>query len=804
MWHIFINMQKSLISLILILCINLSVFAQQNLSISGKVKDNQTKQAMEYATVSLYKQADSSLITGLVTNADGKFTLENLQPGNYYIDASFIGFKSKKVGGLALNNSNPNIVLPDIFLGTDATVVGEVEVTAIKQSVKYELDKKVVDVDKNIAASNGTAADVLSTVPSVQTDIDGNVSLRGSSNFKVFINGRPSVLDANDALQQIPASTIENIEIITNPSAKYDAEGTGGIINIITKKQRYEGFSGIVNVRGGIWDTYGGDATLSFKKKRFTFLLSGNYNHNARPGKTETVLNTTLNDTTVSTINSGTENRKFTRYNINAGIEYDITDNHYLGFSYGYGGFKMNSVDELNYKYINRTTGYEEEFDNYNESFRQGPFHEFALNYGGTFKNKHEIKAGVNFNFRDFEEEVNNYNLENDALTNNTKSQEIGPSNRLRINIDYTAPVGENSKFEFGFLQELSNGTDENSFFTKNLITNQFEEDLLYYSSIKTKKDIRAFYGTFSSKWKKLGYQIGVRSEHTNRSILSQNANTEYKVKRLDLFPSVYLSYQFNDKHQTFLNYTKRIQRPRGWDLEPNVIYTDANTIRGGNPNLLPEYVHSVELGWLYNFSKKGTWSNEVYFRNVQNVISRITEPVSYNLNQVMPYNVGSSNSLGFESSVSYLLLKWWNADLMANLFYFNLKGSYLNQNFDRSNFSYNFRWNNYFTIKKNTKFQFNASYESPMVTAQGKDKYRLRFDAGFSQTLFNKQLTIGLQARDLFNTFKFQSENSGTNFTSTRISDPKSPSVILSLSYKINNFKAKKQEFTDDGGGEF
>ncbi|MEZ4915745.1 MAG: TonB-dependent receptor [Chitinophagales bacterium] len=253
----------------------ISALAQSNFSISGIVKDNDTKQVMEYATVSLYNTSDSSLVTGLVTNLEGKFTLDNLKPGNYYVDVSFIGFKSKKIGNLVLSPSNPKIVLPVTYLGADADVIGEVEVTAIKQSVKYELDKKVVDVDKNIAASSGTAADVLATVPSVQTDIDGNVSLRGSSNFKVFINGRPSVLDANDALQQIPASTIENIEIITNPSAKYDAEGTGGIINIITKKQKLEGFSGIINVRGGIWDTYGGDATLSYRKKRFTFLIVG-------------------------------------------------------------------------------------------------------------------------------------------------------------------------------------------------------------------------------------------------------------------------------------------------------------------------------------------------------------------------------------------------------------------------------------------------------------------------------------------------------------------------------------------------
>ncbi|MCB9257253.1 MAG: TonB-dependent receptor [Chitinophagales bacterium] len=775
-----------------------------NFSIRGIVQDNKSKENMEYCTISLYNSEDQALVTGIVSDMYGKFLLDQLKAGTYNLEVSFIGYDSKTIENLSLSKENPTIDLGTIYLGTDAQIVKEVEVTALKSSVKYELDKKVVDVDKQIAASNGTAADVLATVPSIQSDINGDIRLRGSSGFTVFINGRPSVLDANDALRQIPASTIENIEIITNPSARYDAEGTAGIINIITKKKSNDGFSGIINARGGMFSTYGGDATFVLSRKKFTYTISGNYNHRENPGSYSSELNTSLNDTTVSTINDGSKNRIHNNYGIKAGLEYRPTEQQYIAFNYQYGGFKMVFDDELDFQFINRTTGEEESFTNYNKSTREGPFHEFSIDYGYDFKNKSKLSVHGSFNVRGFNEEIDNQRKDsNNELIFATLSTEEGPSNRLRINVDYSIPIKDHSKFEIGMMQQLNNSRDENIAYQLNLTSGEFEDQNQFYSDTKYDRNIRAFYGIFSSKWEKFSYQLGLRAENTNRNSEVLNRDTSYLVKRLDLFPSLHLAYNASEQHQFFISYSKRINRPRGWYLEPNSVYTDANTLFRGNPSILPEYIHSIEAGWLFNFKKKGSWSNELYFRREVNSTQIVRIPLSYELTEQFPENIGNSSSVGLESSLSLLPLSWWNTDLLANIFYFKLKGSYADEIFDRSSFSYNLRWNNYFTIKKNTKIQFNASYSSPIVNAQGRERYTLSFDGGIKQDLFDKQLSLGLQIRDMFNTYISRSYAEGNNFTSSRINNPRGPSLIFSASYKINNFKAKKSEYTD-GGDDF
>lgn len=798
-------MRNYLLLLVFSLFIGTANAQMPSFSIKGAVKEKQSNAIMEYATVTLFKSEDNSIVSGIVTDFDGNFLLDNIKPGVYDLEISFIGFEPQLIEDIKFDRANPVKDLGVIYLGSDVTMVQEVEITALKSSMRYELDKKIVDVDKNIASSSGNASDVLATVPSIQTDIDGNVSLRGSSSFKVLINGRPSVLDANDALQQIPASTIKNIEIITNPSAKYDAEGGGGIINIILKDNMGDGFTGIVNVRGGTFNNYGGDATLSLKKKKFTYLLSGSFNNRGRPGTEKSEINTTLNDTTVSIINEGEGSRDFQFYNIKGGVEYAPTDNQYIGVNYTYGNFNMENDEDLDFTSINRTTGDTEYYNNVNNSQRSFPYHQVQVNYGIDFKNKSNLKVFGSFNKRSSDEFSENSRFnELDEVVFKTKTTEKGPSQRFRFNIDYELPIKDHSKFEFGAMQEIENSNEENIVQELDIATNEYEDLDLFYNNADYKKNIRAFYGTFSSKWNKLSYQVGVRTEYTDRTITQNNSGTVSKVKRLDLFPSAYISYNANDQHQFFLNYSKRINRPRGYYLEPNQTYRDANTISSGNPDLLPEYTHSFEAGWLFNFKKKGSWSNELYYKRDINIIQRVRIPLDYELSLELPENVGASSSIGLESSLSLLPLKWWNTDIMANVFYYSIKGSYQNEVYDRTSFSYNLRWNNYFSIKKNTKIQFSGSYSSPIANAQGKTYYRLSFDGGIRHSLLDNKLSLGVQVRDMFNTSIRKSESSGSNFDSYRENNPKGPSVVFSASYKINNFKPAKPDYIDDGGGEF
>lgn len=787
---------------LLVFLLNTAIAQGPAFTISGKVVDQESKSSMEYCTVSLFDAKTDQLVTGVVSDLEGNFSLTQLKPGQYDLEVSFIGFEAKRIEDIILSMANPQKNVGVVYLGSDATVVQEVEVTALKSSVRYELDKKIVDVDKNISAANGTAVDVLATVPSIQQNIDGDVSLRGSTGFLVLINGRPSVLDANDALRQIPANTIKNIEIITNPSARYDAEGTAGIINIITKKKADEGVSGVVNLRGGTFNSYGGDATLSLKKNKFTYTIAGNYRHSARPGNYSSVLNTTINDTTVSTINEGTKNRTHVNYNIKGGIEYRPTDAQFIALTYTYGGWRFDMEDELDFSFINRATGVEEKFVNRNESARKGPFHEVILDYGYDFKNKSKLSAHFSYNRRGFEERIYSERFDDfDNLIFGTQSSETGPSQRFRLNLDYVIPIQEHSKFELGFMQQYNISDEENVAYQRDVTSGDLIEQPQFYSDVIYKKNVRAFYGMFSSKWDKFSYQVGLRTENTIRDIFVQNTNTDFVVDRLDFFPSVSVSFDLSESHQLFLNYSKRINRPRGWFLEPNAIFTDANTLWQGNPDILPEYIHSFEAGWLFNFKKKGSWNNELYLRRELNTMQIVRVPLDFELTNQFPENVGTSNSLGLESSLSLLPFKWWNTDLLANFFYYNLDGSYEDEVFDRSSFSYILRWNNYFKIAKTTKLQFNGSYSSPIVNAQGRESYTLIFDAGFRQDLFDGKMNLGIQVRDLFNTYVNRSWLDGNNFDFERENDPRGPSVIFSASYSINNYKPKRSAYGEDGG---
>lgn len=790
-----------------LICILLMQFAHAqmpSLSVSGNVQEQQSNKPMEYCTISIFDATTEDLVTGIVSDLQGNFIVDKLKPGLYDVEVSFIGFEAKRVEDIILSMAKPRVNIGTIFLGTDATLVNEVEVTALKSSVRYELDKKIVDVDKNIAAANGTAVDILATVPSIQTNIDGDVSLRGSTGFLVLINGRPSVLDANDALRQIPANTIDNIEIITNPSARYDAEGTAGIINIITKKKSNDGTSGILNIRGGTFNSYGGDATLSIKKKKFTYTIAGNYRHNERPGIYKSTLNTLLNDTTVSTLNDGEKEKIFNNYNVKGSIEFRPTDNQYIVASYTYGGWKMIFRDELDFSFINQTTGDEENFVNRNESKRSGPFHEVILDYGYDFKNKSQFTAHASFNKRGFEELVFSERFDEvDDLIYGTQSSEIGPSQRIRINLDYLIPVQDHSKFELGLMQQYGKSDEENIAFQRDIASNNLIEQTQFYSNVVYKKNIRAFYGMFSSKWEKLSYQLGLRTENTLRNIFVRNTQTTFLVDRLDLFPSASLSVNINEQHQYFINYSKRINRPRGWYLEPNAIFTDANTLWQGNPEILPEYIHAIESGWLFNFKKKGSWNNEVYFRRELNVMQIVRVPLDFELTRQFPENIGTSNTLGLESSLSLLPFRWWNTDLMANVFYYNLEGAYEDEVFDRSSFSYILRWNNYIKLSRSTRLQFNGSYSSPIVNAQGREKFTYRFDAGLKQEFLDGKMNLGIQVRDLFNTYVSRSILDGTNFDFQRENDPRGPSLVFSASYRINNYRSKKPNYSS-GGGEF
>ena len=768
--------------------------------ITGKVIDKDTKIPMEYCTVSLFK-ADGSLVGGNITDETGTFVIDKLVPGNFYLEVSFLGFEKQKIESVTLSKENMVTNVGTISLMPNAEQIQEVEVSGIRSNVKYEIDKKVINVDKQIAASSGSAVDVLENSPAVQVDVEGNVSLRGSQGFQVLINGRPSVLDANEALKQIPASSIENIEIITNPSAKYDAEGTAGIINVITKKDSQKGFSGMISARAGLYENYGGDITLSYNAGKVTYSLSGSYNDRNSPTFLTSELETNLNGNVVNTQSTGLTEWKFRNYNIKPGIEIRPNDFNTINLAFSYGGWKMFVDNELNFTQENKTTNTVSEYSSINDTERGAPFYQGQVDYTLKFNNKSHIMFHTSYAKRDFEEEV--YNYEYDAVGNLADailSTEGGPVDRVRINLDYTYPVQENGKIELGFMQNIGWSADDNQGYDFILATEEFVENQQFASKVDYTRNVRAFYGTYSNKWKKLGYQLGVRTENTDRTISVSGTTEEYKIQGLDFFPSLHFSYNITEKNQLFASYSRRINRPPGWQLEPNTIWLDANTLWSGDPNIKPRMIGSYELGWLKYFKEKGSFSLEIYYRNEQNVIEFVRSAYSEDVILMQPTNVGTQHSAGVEARLNIKPFKWWDVDITGNTFGYKLNADLNGNTFDRKGFAWNTGINNYFVIKKNTKIQFDGRYNSKQKNAQGEFGDFFSFNAGISQSFLKRALTISLQARDLFNTTAYeQTNNVNQDYYLYNKRDPKSPRLMLNVSYRINNYRAKRPQGYED-----
>lgn len=777
--------------------------AMPSFTIKGKVIDAASKQPMEYCTVSLIKTSDGSLANGSITDMNGLINLTHNFPGKYHLDISYIGFSTKRIENIELKKEQLIVELGTIILSSDAEKIKEVEVSALRSSVKYEIDKKVVTVDKQIVAGSGSAVDVLETVPSVQVGVDGNVSLRGSSSFTVLINGRMSVLDANEALRQIPASTIESIEIITNPSAKYDAEGTAGIINIILKKNRESGFSGVVNARVGTFGNYGADATISYNVKKFTFFLSSNYNKRPNPSFYDSELRAQIQDTIYQTISTSERNRTFNNYSVKGEAEYRLNENHTFNLGGTLGRWSMDIENDVDFILTNNLSNQENRFNSINDSERGSLFYEIKFDYSAKFKNKSTLAFHTSYNGRNDDEFIFNYqNIAGDVFFG-TKSSEIGPAQRLRVNLDYVLPISDVSKFEFGFLQQSNATQKEARSFILNVPTDEFILQDQFSQDVDYSRSIRAFYGMYSTKWKKFGFQTGLRTENTNRLITVAQDGGNYRIKRLDFFPSMYLSYSVSDYSQFYGNYSRRIEQPRGWYLEPNPIYVDANTIWQGNPALEPTFVDSYEAGWIKSFKKKGSFTLEVFYRKETNTIEVFGAPFSENVVIRRPVNAGEAQNLGAEPRLNYPIFKWWDADLSANIFFTRIQGSFNDFQFDRKSLIGTVSFNNFFAITKNTRFQFDARYNSPRVVAQGSTNGFLSFNAGIRQEFFKKQLSISIQGRNLFGTVFQETTTELPGYYYYEYDRPRWPQVMLNVSYRINNFKAKRSS-GDSGGDDF
>lgn len=773
--------------------------AYNGVVIKGRILDSAMEIPIQYVNIILFSKDGGKQITGTITDREGYFEIKAVKPGIYTLSIKFMGYKTKKIDPIGIEAGESELDLGTLFLRQTILSLKGVEVVDEKPAIEYKIDKKVVNVSKHYSAASGSAVDVLENVPSVTVDIEGNVSLRGSGNFTVLIDGRPTVLEPNDVLQQIPASNIEDIEIITNPSAKFDPEGISGIINIITKKRSLEGINGIADLNGGSREKYGGDFLCNIKREIFNFYFGADYNRRLFQGESRMENETFSQDTLFFVASSGDSKWERLMFGVRGGIDLNIGSRDVLssGFRYGERDMRSSSLKDYDewtepgnilYEYIS-------------ESVRKhgGNFTSANADYQHFFSGeKHELSARLMFGRRKGDSETSNEmtNLE-DSIISGKQSIEKGPSKMLRMRVDYSLPFQNNHKFETGFQSRLRRSDEKTEMHEYNQVSQTYEYKQEYSNKIYYNRNIHSIYSIYSGELRKLGYQGGLRGEYTYRLIELAGEEVDFSIDRWDFFPTIHTSYQFSKGNQAMVSYTRRIDRPRGWYLEPFITWSDAYNVHKGNPDLKPEYIDSYEFGY-QRYISKNSFSTELYYRITHNKIERLRMVYQPNVIMHTIDNVGTDYAFGVEMLLNLEMFKVWNANLMGNLYDYRIEGVLDDRSFSRSSFNWSARLSNRVKVRNGTRIQLSIRYHSPSVSSQGDRESFFMMDGAIKQSVFSEDMNITLQVRDIFRTGKYEYTSEGEDFRSFREFTRESPVVMVTLTYNFNDYRPEREREQD------
>ncbi|MBU0764512.1 MAG: TonB-dependent receptor [Bacteroidetes bacterium] len=776
-------------------------------TMSGTVKDPLLNSPVQYANIVLFRMKDTSMVTGTIADENGNFSLNNLPYGRYIVEVNFIGYEKKIIPGVMINPKNKDVSLGELELKQSVAHIQEVEILADRKYIEYKIDKKVVNVSQDIVSSGGNAVDVLENTPSVETDIDGNVSLRGSGNFRVLIDGKPTILEGSEALQQIPASTIEQIEIITNPSAKYDPEGVAGIINVVLKKQKEKGFSGIVNLNTGTGPNYGGDILLNYRTGKVNYFIGGSYRMDMRRGTGRTERITYMDTLTHYLINDGDHSRGHNGYSAKAGVEYNITDNDFISVSgeAGRRGFKrLSDAYYHQYAYYQDTAPFIYDLYYYRKSVMDAGHFSYTGNlfYRHDFRQKgHLVSVTAQYSLDD---ESNTDNLD-EYITGSDRailcenpsrqqSLEDGMGKDILLKADYEKPLGENGKVEAGYQSRINYGAEDFTLENRDPDSYVWVEDTSQYNSIEFKRNIHAVYGTFANQWKGFEFLLGLRFEYTDRIITQNRTGESYPIYRFDYFPTLHISRAITKTQQIQASYSRRINRPREWYLDPFPNYSDPLNIRMGNPGLEPEYIDSYELSYQKRFNKSFV-ALETYHRRTNNLINRVQTLRDDNVMIYTFDNIDHDYATGVELSGNADIFKWWQINASFDYFIYHIDGELYESEINQSVNSWGTRLNSTFKLKWGTRIQFMASYEAPSITAQGKRESFLMTNAAIRQDFLKRQLSLTFRVRDIFRTMGFNITSEGEGFHTYMERKPVSPTFSLGITYRINNYKQRQRE---------
>ncbi|CAM1333552.1 TonB-dependent receptor domain-containing protein [Tenacibaculum aestuariivivum] len=810
------------IILIIAILISISTIAQKparanisKITLTGKIIEATSNHPLEYATLVLTHIQNKHVLGG-ITDTKGNFSIE-VPKGEYSIKVEFIGFKTKNLSNKKLTK---NTNLGTITLSEDAERLNEIEIIAEKSTVEIRLDKKIYNVGKDMTVKGGTASDVLDNVPSVNVDAEGAVSLRGSENVRILIDGKPSALvglTGTDALRNLPADAIEKIEVITSPSARYDAEGTAGILNIILRKGKITGFNGSLNLTVGNPDLVRIAPNLNYRTKKINLFTNLGYSYRKGPGNSHTKLSYLNNGILDSTqIENRIFDRKNKNFNASIGLEYYINDNSSITGNYVYrksngddvatnltNKFLLNDPTQPIYNEIRIENEKENNIDN-----------QYSINYTNKL-NEDGQKLTIDLQYGDSKETENAPITVNGSLSE--LNSQITNSKEKLVQIDYVLPIGENNQFEIGHKATYQN---LNSDFKVNILDPNTNFDPS--NAINFKQNIYAFYTQYGSKINKFSYLLGLRSEITNIDLNVLTTNQKSKKNYTEWFPTINLGYELNDNENLSLGYSRRLRRPRHWYLNPFESRSSATNVFRGNPDLNPTFTSSFDLG--YNTKiKKLNLGTSLYYQYSTDIIQGVSIIEKRNGTNVFirqPLNLNNEKRYGFELTSNYNPSKKIRLSASFNYYKFNtdaflytytaLDGSQVSTNLAAVNENSWFtRFNARISLPAKIEWQTRLMYRGPKNSAQNESKGMFMANLSFSKDILKDKASLVLNVSDLFNSRKRES--------TTYYGDRENPSTIangtfqwrerqvsLSFTYRFNQKKKREKPTgqSNDGAG--
>jgi outer membrane receptor protein involved in Fe transport len=740
---------KYLKILLLILTSSNFLFAQnQKIEITGTVLDSNSQNPVEFATVMIGDKNTKAAITGVTTQLDGMFLVETTAK-DFFIEISFIGFVNQTISEFSIIDGKIN--LGDILMSENNNELEEVVVRAEKSTTEFRLDKRVFNVGQDLSSTGASALEVLNNVPSVNVDIEGVVSLRGSSGVQILINGKPSVLasEQGNALGTITADMIEKIEVITNPSAKYDAEGTSGIINIIIKKEERKGINGSATINTGMPHNHSFGLSLNRRTEKFNLFSQIGVGYREMPNDSENINRDLVNGTTVFSEGREFRNEKF--YNLILGTDYHINKNNVLTLS-GSFAYEVEEQPSLtNFKLENAAGDIINEWNRTETTEANNPKYRYELQYKSNLKGHKDhallISALGNFFGKDQSSEFFNNETVGSESFADQQTETHFQEGKYTFSVDYTKPFSDKITLETGAQYVINNVS--NDFEVRNSINGEFIADPSLTNLFEYDQKVLGVYGTGAYEDEKWGLKLGLRIENTDLKTLLVNTNQNNDMNFINFFPTVHTSYKLTDAFSIQGGYSRRIFRPRLWDLNPFFNIRNNFSIRTGNPNLLPEFTDSYEISSIYIVGK-ASLNASVYYRYTTDVVERVAT-FENNVNTTMPMNIGTNRSTGLEINAKYTVSKKLSFNGDFNYNYFNRQGELEGTSFDFNAGQWSSKVTSKIKFPANIDFEITGQYRSRFQTVQSEVTGNLFADIGLRKKIMKGRGVLNFSVRDLF-----------------------------------------------------